>query len=822
MATIHHADLIGRGQLAAHAVVIHAASSKLAGDGGMARVPAAIRPANDAEPHRQYQPRMFLKASPEVFAAAKSYIDKDNAIIAVWLDGKAKRPWDWLRGGIGWRERRFTKDEILYSLNNGCQGIGWPGGEINHFVTAIDFDTKAGDEWWYEQCKAAGIDPDDYPTVITPGKIKPDGSRVEGRHRYVRDVRGTLGNSNAGKLKELGIDIRGRGFAVLPPSPHPDGGTYKWVPRHTLDDFPDGVPVCPDFFYEAAEAGRHKSRGNSQDGNAGATPDDRVYAYCRTALNNARQRLAQERPGNRNAALNIAALKLGHYAHYGAYDENEARAALRAACVANGYMSEHSAASFDATFDSGWGKGLTEPKELEPEPPQPKLNVDPAPWPEPLAEAAYHGPAGEFVRLVAPQSESDPAALLVTFLAGAGNLIGRGPHARVEDTEHHANVYAVVVGDTAKARKGTSLDRVRKQLSMVEESKIRDIQNCLAAGRVYFLGDDWHARIQGGLSSGEGLIWAVRDRITKMERVKDRTTNTKVPTEVEVDAGVYDKRLFAVEPEFAGLLKVMERQGNTISRIVRDAWDRGNLASMTKNSPARATGAHVSILGHITVDELRRSLTTTECANGFANRFIYCCAQRSKSLPLGGELDEGRMAAIARKLEEAVARARMYEVIGLDDAARELWIAEYGRLSAAQPGVFGAVTARAEAQVLRLALIYTLLDGLADGVAEIGEPHLRAAMALWSYAEASARHIFGDALGDPTADRIIQALRQAGAAGMTRTEINKHLGGHIKSAELDRALSELVRHGRAHVETRQTAGPSEEHWYAGQARAAEA
>ena len=40
---------------------------------------------------------------------------------------------------------------------------------------------------------------------------------------------------------------------------------------------------------------------------------------------------------------------------------------------------------------------------------------------------------------------------------------------------------------------------------------------------------------------------------------------------------------------------------------------------MTK-SPAKATDAHISVIGHITTDELRRSLTRTEAANGFANR----------------------------------------------------------------------------------------------------------------------------------------------------------------------------------------------------------
>ena len=43
-------------------------------------------------------------------------------------------------------------------------------------------------------------------------------------------------------------------------------------------------------------------------------------------------------------------------------------------------------------------------------------------------------------------------------------------------------------------------------------------------------------------------------------------------------------------------------------------------------------------------------------------------------------------------------------------AARVLWGAEYGGLTADRPGIYGAVTARAEAQVLRLSLIYALLD----------------------------------------------------------------------------------------------------------------
>jgi hypothetical protein len=752
--------------------------------------------------------------SLEVIAAAKDYIAKGIAIVAVRPN---KKPFGNLDDGKNWR-RRFTLEEILDRLDRNCRAIGFLGGALNNHIVPLDFDTEAGETWWCEQCKAAGIDPHDFPSAVTPGKVRSNGSRRSGKHRYVRDDRKCLGNSQ-GKLKELGIDVRGKGHAMLPPSSHPDGGTYRWVEGRSLDDFPDGPPSCPDFVYDAIAGGRQSNtRGNGQDtGASGASPDDRVRDFCQNLLHSTAERLAREQPNNRNIELNNAAIKLGHYAHYGVYDEDEAKSSLHAACEANGYLSEHAESSFNSSFQSGWGDGIKDPWAI----PTAAPPVVEAPWPLPLGEAAFHGPAGEFVRLVEPHSEADPAALLNQFLDGFGNLIGRGPHVRVEDTEHGANLFVAIVGNTSKARKGTSLDRVRQQLSMVRESNIEDIQMRLKPGSFPSGYGDWSTtRVLSGLSTGEGLIAAVRDASKKRERDEQGTVS-----EVEGDDGVYDKRAFVVQTELAQLLKAMERTGNTVSAILRDAWDGRTLAIMTKNNPARATGAHISIVGHITINELRRTMTEIEYANGFANRFLFVCAQRSKSLPFGGKPDPGRMATLARQLEEAAGRARIYgksewdaamggprmdREIKMDARCRELWVAEYERLSAAQPGVLGAVTARAEAQVLRLALIYCLLDGLP----EIRDVHLRAAMEVWRYAMESARHIWGDALGDPTADIILQALRQAGAAGMGRTEISAHFGRNTTAAELDRALGELVRHGRAHMQSKTTKGRPEQRWYA--------
>src|SRR5262249_20319862 len=170
---------------------------------------------------------------------------------------------------------------------------------------------------------------------------------------------------------------------------------------------------------------------------------------------------------------------------------------------------------------------------------------------------------------------------------------------------------AVLVGKSSRSRKGTSEGRIKR----IFESAVPDwARKCVASG----------------LSSGEGLIWGVRDPISKRKTVCGKTMT------VLEDGGVDDKRLLVSESEFSSALRVMSRDGNTLSPVIREAWDTGDLSILTKNSPAKATGAHISILGHITKEELLRNLSTTEMSNGFANRILWVCSKRSKQLPEGG------------------------------------------------------------------------------------------------------------------------------------------------------------------------------------------
>jgi hypothetical protein len=403
--------------------------------------------------------------------------------------------------------------------------------------------------------------------------------------------------------------------------------------------------------------------------------------------------------------------------------------------------------------------------------------LGPTDWPAPVEEAAYHGLAGRVVRTIEPHSEADPVALLAQTLVVSGSLIGRGPHCRVEADDHHPALFAIVVGETSKARKGSSYGHIERLARSADPS--------------------WADRVESGLTSGEGLIWAVRDP----EQRSDGE-----------DEGVSDKRLLIFESEFANVLRVLERQGNRLSTVVRDAWDGRPLRTLTRTTAARATQAHISIVGHITTDELRRYLDRTEVANGFGNRFLWLCVGRSKLLPEGGQMHAVDVQPLVGELREAVRFAGTVERVARDDEARALWHDVYPELSEGLPGLAGALTGRAEAQVLRLALVYALLD-LSD---TIRLPHLQAALELWQYSLRSVRHIFGASLGDPIADTILDGIRRAAPEALSRSEIRTVVGGRVGGDQIDRALALLARHRLAHEAGRvETGGRPSEVWQLG-------
>jgi hypothetical protein len=244
---------------------------------------------------------------------------------------------------------------------------------------------------------------------------------------------------------------------------------------------------------------------------------------------------------------------------------------------------------------------------------------------------------------------------------------------------------------------------------------------------------------------------------------------------------------------------------------LRALWETGNRNGLTKNDPTRTTGAHVSVVGHITAAELRAHLTTTEQANGFANRFLIVCVRRARVLPFGGNLDAGALVLLAAQFREAVEFARGTRTLAWGLGAR-LWDDVYADLSAGAAGMFGAITARAEAHVMRLAVLYALLDKSKA----IDLPHLEAALAVWRYCEESAAHVFGGKTGNELADRLLVLIVAAGEDGITRGDLRDSVSHDIDTRRFGLALAHLERCLCARRE-REPSGPSggrpRERWF---------
>jgi Bifunctional DNA primase/polymerase, N-terminal/Primase C terminal 1 (PriCT-1)/Protein of unknown function (DUF3987) len=406
-------------------------------------------------------------------------------------------------------------------------------------------------------------------------------------------------------------------------------------------------------------------------------------------------------------------------------------------------------------------------------------------WPT-LHADAYHGLAGDIIRAIEPETEADPVGILLTLLTFVGNAIGRTPYFVAGADTHHANLFATIVGNTA-SRKGAGLSVVKWLMQRAEP--------------------EWYGNHLGyGLSSGEGLIERVRD--------EEPAEGTFAIPEA--------KRLLCIEPEFVRLLQVKGREGNTLNANIRNAWDGAPIESMTRTKKGeprnRATSHHVSILGHITPKEHAKAMVgSIDLSNGFCNRFLWALVRRARYLPEGGDINV--LEPFVEPIREAIAKAKTIGRVVRDDECKTLWASVYADLSSADEESL----ARAEPQTLRLSLIYAILD--CSNV--IRAEHLRAALAVWAYCEASAKRIFGGSekqgqfLGGqpqktvpmPLHTRLLDAI--AKTPGISRRGLHEATGNRIMADDMEAALAILEAQRLAHRRLCQSEGggrPAECWW----------
>ncbi len=387
--------------------------------------------------------------------------------------------------------------------------------------------------------------------------------------------------------------------------------------------------------------------------------------------------------------------------------------------------------------------------------------------PPKLGQAAYHGVVGDFLRAVTPHTEATDAAVLAHLIPAIGMYIGPGPCIYAGNYQP-ARVNTVVVGETSVGRKGTAASPPDELMGLVD-------------------GELWKSQRVGGLSSGEGLIVKVADQ-------RDQKGNV-----IKVE-----KRLYVVEEEFTRVLANMKREGNILSHVIRQAFDSGNLATLTVE-PRQAFGAHIAIVAHVTPEELEQRFAGIEAANGFGNRFLWFYVASDKMIPRPKPIPEAIFQKVAPRLR-AVGGMKQ-RTVDMDSAAEKYWAELYRSLREDRPGLAGAITARGPAIMLRLALIYATLDRPKRPV--IGIDHLEAAKAIWDYNCESADFLFDSPTGDKFGDKLYNLIRSNET--MSRKGFHRHLS-NVQKALLDATLKRLESQGLICAEKVQTKGRPREVW----------
>lgn len=379
-----------------------------------------------------------------------------------------------------------------------------------------------------------------------------------------------------------------------------------------------------------------------------------------------------------------------------------------------------------------------------------------APFPTLDRGHALYGLAGDFVGTLEPHTEADPAGLLVSFLVDFGCLVGRGPHTHGGGTRHGANLFAALVGDTSKGRKGTTDAEVRRVMTLADEEYVED-------------------RRKSGFVSGEAFMDAF----------------------VSPD----DRRLLMLESEFVRILRTTKGSGN-FAPLLRQAWDGGRLEHRSvRRGQMVVKDTHIALMAHITASELRSVLTTAEVGGGLMNRVLLVATKRSKVLPFGGNTPTSDVERLGKTVSEASIVAADIESVTYSEAAGRRWSEGYQARAVDSPdGLLGFLVARDDAQVLRLGLLYALLDG--SDVIDVD--HLEAALAVWRYCRDSAAYIFGAAISDATAERLLDALRSAGR--LTGVDQRNVFAGHTSAMKLKDARAHLIRLGLAREEIESTPG----------------
>ena len=392
-----------------------------------------------------------------------------------------------------------------------------------------------------------------------------------------------------------------------------------------------------------------------------------------------------------------------------------------------------------------------------------------APRPDP---ACLYGLVGEIAKAGSATTEANQYAVAASAIAYLACAVGRGPFMPIGNTWHHSRFFMLHVGRSGEGRKGDAVSLIKRIAHQVGEMSAHH------APQIH----------SGGLSSREGMIYLIHDGYMDGKE--------EVPP-------IEDKRLLVIESEFVNVLSQAKRDGNTLSAALRDCWDGVSLKPATKTNRMWASNPHINILAAITKAELVSRMASNDLTNGFANRFLFYWAERSRLLPFPKATPQEEVDRLAGKVLEVLEFCQSSRWVDRDKLRVELspaavtcWTNLYkGELNDRSHGErINALIERRAPMLLRLAMLFALTDC----TAVVDVHHINAALAWIRYSTESVKFIFGSAADEAevaevndTASRIIQFITQN--KRVTRWQLSSEcFKGHASKDRLDAALDELL------------------------------
>lgn len=398
-------------------------------------------------------------------------------------------------------------------------------------------------------------------------------------------------------------------------------------------------------------------------------------------------------------------------------------------------------------------------------------------------EKALYGVLGEIARETTKENEANPFAVMANLIVMLGSIIGRKAYIEIIADKHYPIFFILHVGKASKGKKGTATSIAKTLYQSLKEE-------------ITFL----PKRVDGGLSTGEGLVNLIHDGI--------KNNDPKKKEEWEVPP-IEDKRLWIVESEFNNIFTQSQRNGNSLIDTLKISWDGIELAPLTKTNKIGVKNPHINIMGHITPSELINNLTSNNSSNGFASRFMIFYAERSKSTPRPKKIHEiinkykHKLVEIINYVEASDFTKYDQIEVTMNEEAGLLFDEYYYEIEGQENSEkIDPMLGRRLATLLRLAMLFALTDKTNI----INTNHIHAAKCWIDYWTSSIGYLFETGKQQEEhkkitemATRISEFLKNKNKA--SRSDISSSVfKGKANKHDLDKAINYLLAKSPATVE----------------------